>query len=233
MSDRLTHVIDRFAVNSAVPDVSLGAALCATCVDVLEVPGAGVNLQGEPGAFYSIGSSNSVMAELEDLELTLGEGPCVDAYTRGEPVAEPDLANPATVRWVAFSAAALRTEARAAFGYPLQIGGSRIGALNLYAARPGPLSDDQHLDALVLADVATHAVMSNVASRSPEALADELLDIGTHQLVVHQATGMVAVQASASISDSLALLRARAFADGRPISAVASDVVARRVRFGP
>jgi len=40
---------------------------------------------------------------------------------------------------------------RAIFGFPFQVGAIRLGALNLYRDRPGPLSDDQHADALVMA----------------------------------------------------------------------------------
>jgi hypothetical protein len=170
------------------------------------------------------------MATLHELERTLGEGPCVDAYNRGEPTVEPDLVNPAAVRWPAFSAGALRTEAKAAFGFPLQIGTARVGALNLYASRPGALTADQYRDALVLADVATHALLSATTS---DELARELLDIGLHQLEVHQATGMISVQLSVTVADALARLRAHAYAEDRSISAVASDVVARRLRFEP
>ncbi len=48
---------------------------------------------------------------------------------------------------------------------------------------------------------------------------------------VHQATGMVAAQLDVSDGEALTRLRGRAFADGRTVSELASDVVARRVRF--
>lgn len=172
------------------------------------------------------------MAVLHELERTLNEGPCVEAFKRAEPTGEPDLANPTAGRWVAFAAAALQTEARAAFGYPLHISGTCFGALNLYATRPGRLTDDQHADALVVADVATHATLA-VATPTRADLLDDLFDLGQNQLEVHQATGMVAVQLSAGIGDALARLRAYAYAEDRTLSAVAADVVARRLRFDP
>ena len=45
------------------------------------------------------------------------------------------------------------------FGFPLQVGGVRLGAHNLCRDRPGPLSDDQHADALVMADIAAQVVL--------------------------------------------------------------------------
>jgi hypothetical protein len=44
---------------------------------------------------------------------------------------------------------------------------------------------------------------------------------------------MVSVQLSVGIEDAHVALRARAFADGRPVGEVAADVVARQVRFEP
>ena len=231
MTERLERVLDRLAVHTGLGQ-PLGSALCATAVDILELPGAGITFQGI-GDHLSIGTSSADMAQLHELERTLGEGPCVDAFNHGEPTAEPDLANPVPGRWIAFNAAALRTEARAAFGYPMRIGDTCVGALNLYAVRPGALSADQHADALIVADVATHATMTRVATTSPDLMAAELLDAGTNQLEIAQATGMVAVQLSISVHDALARLRARAYAEDRMLSAVAMDVVGRRVRFDP
>jgi AmiR/NasT family two-component response regulator len=53
-----------------------------------------------------------------------------------------------------------------------------------------------------------------------------------NRAVVHQAAGMISVQASVAVDDALALLRARAFSDNRPINEVAVDVVRGDLRFG-
>jgi GAF domain len=229
--DRLRTVLERLAVHRSDLTVPLGQALCATGVDVLGIAGAGITMQAEDGAPYGLGASNAVMAELQELEHTLGEGPCVDAYVHGSPVAEPDLADPHSPRWVAFNEAALQTEARAAFGYPLRLRTARFGALNLYATTPGPLDQDQHENASVLAHVTLHAILANGGTSSDPF--DELVDVSTNQIEVHQATGMLSVQLAISISEALARLRAHAFADGRPISQVASDIVTRRLRLEP
>ena len=146
-------VMRRFTIHTERPDATLTGALCATCVDVLGLPGAGISLHSPSGDMYSIGVSDPVMAEIQELERMLGEGPCVDAWMRGEPVGEPDLANPADAsRWIEFTSGALRVGARASFGYPLQIGSTRFGALNLYDTEPGAFSPERHESALVLAD---------------------------------------------------------------------------------
>ena len=228
---RLERVLAGFAHHAIGGAMTVTDALCATGVDLLGVDGAGLTLQRPDSAPMPIGASGPVMAQLEELERTLGEGPCVDAFTTGRPVAEPDLAT--ATRWPGFTAAALAASARSVFGYPLMMPGGRFGALNLYGARPMTISGQQHDDALALARLATHAVLATLASTAPEALALELLDVGAHELVVNQATGMVAEQLGLPTRDALARLRARAFADNRPLSDLAADVVARRLRFDP
>jgi hypothetical protein len=49
--------------------------------------------------------------------------------------------------------------------------------------------------------------------------------------VVHQASGMVAAQLEVSVAQALIRLRAYAFGNDRPLTEVAKDVVARRLRF--
>jgi hypothetical protein len=144
-------------------------------------------------------------------------------------VAEPDLADPLTQRWLAFSPAALRAGVRAVFGFPLQVGTVRLGALNLYRDRPGPLSGEQHADTLVLADVAARWVLQAQAGAAPGALAGELGSGAEFHFAVHNAAGIVSVQEGISVADALIRLRAFAFASDRRLADVARDVIARRL----
>jgi hypothetical protein len=168
---------------------------------------------------------------IEELQFTLGEGPCVDAYHQGRPVLEPDLADPVTPRWMAFSPPALAANARAIFGFPLQVGAVRLGAMNLYRDRPGPLSDDQHADGLVLADVAAQVVLAMQANASLETVAEELEVGANFHLIEHQASGMVAAQLGVSVAEALIRLRAHAFGHDLALTDVAQAVVDRRLRF--
>ena len=169
---------------------------------------------------------------IEELQYTLGEGPCVDAYRQDTVVAEPDLADPATGRWPVFSPPALQAGARAVFGFPLRVGTVRLGALNFYRDRPGPLSGDQHADALVVTDVAARWVLEAQAGAPPDTVAEELEAGADFHFVVHNAAGMVSVQEQVSVTEALIRLRAFAFSSDRLLAEVAGDVVARRLRLG-
>lgn len=205
--------------------------LCQVCADVTRVTGAGIMLMAGDVPRGSVCTTDSVSALMEQLQYDLGEGPCVDAYHQDRPVFEPDLANPHASRWLAFTGPAVDAGARAVFGFPLQVGAVRLGALNLYNDRPGNLSDDQHLDALVAADVAAQALLLLQANAPPDTVAVELESSANFQYVVHQASGMVAAQLDATVGQALIRLRGYAFGNGRALTDVARDVVGRRLRF--
>jgi hypothetical protein len=207
------------------------ARLCEVCADVTAMTGAGIMLMSGDVPRGSVCSSDEVSALIEDLQYTLGEGPCVDAYQQDRPVLEADLAGARGGRWVAFSPPAVAAGAVAVFGFPLRVGAIRIGALNLYRDRPGPLDDEQYDDAVVLAGVAARAVLAMQADATPGRLGAELEAGSDFRFVVHQAAGMVSAQVDVTVGDALVRIRAYAFAHDRPLAMVAEDVVARRLRF--
>jgi hypothetical protein len=168
---------------------------------------------------------------IEDLQFTLGEGPCVDAHRQDRVVAEPDLADPVTRRWLAFSPPVLDGGVRAVFGFPLAIGRARLGALNLYRDSAGPLTADQHADALVMAEVVARWVLEAQAGAPFGTVAEELEVSADFHFSVHNAAGILSVQEGISVIEALIRLRAYAFSNDRPVNDVAWDVIARTLRL--
>jgi hypothetical protein len=179
----------------------------------------------------SVCSTDAVSALIEDLQYSLGEGPCVDAHRGDKVVSEPDLAEADAARWPAFTAEAVRAGARAVFGFPMRIGSVRLGALDLYRDSRGQLSDDQHADGLAIANVAAVWVLNGQAGAPPGSLATELEADSDFHFIVHNAAGIVSVQLDISVADALIRLRAFAFSHERPLGEVARDVVARTLRL--
>ncbi len=227
--ERRQRIVDRL-VGPGAPDLG-SKRLCEVCVEVVGVCGAGIMLMSGEIPRGSMCSSLNVSALIEELQFGLGEGPCVDAYHRDVPVLEPDLASPLRPRWMAFSGPALQAGVRAVFGFPLQVGAVRLGALNLYNNRAGSLTSDQHADAVVMADVAAQAILVLQADAPPGQLSVALETGADFRYDVHQAAGMVAVQLGVSGAQALIRLRAYAFAVGRTLSDVANDVTNRTVRL--
>lgn len=195
--------------------------------------GAGISVVTQTGNRGAVCATDEVAAMIEELQFSLGEGPCVDAVNAGRPVLIPDLGEPYAVdvgRWPAFMSAAADAGIRAVFAFPLAVGAIRVGALDLYRTRAGELSTEQLAGALLAADAAAIALLSLDVDAS-ETFNGTAAEGADYHLDVHRATGMVQEQLKVSTADALLRLRAKAFADGRPISEVAADVIARRLRL--
>lgn len=205
--------------------------LCESASTVLGVTGSGLMLMAGDVAYGSLCTTDEVSELIEELQYSLGEGPCVDAYNHDRVIAEPDLADPAVTRWAAFAPPALRVGVRAVFAFPLRVGAVRLGALDLYENRPGHLTDDQHADALVIADVVATWILETQARAPFRTVAPALDADADFHLVVHNAAGMVSVQLGIGVTEAMLRLRAYAFGHERPLTSVAEDVVARRLRF--
>jgi len=153
-SERLSVVLKAMADADRGGSASMIDRVCGAAVALLSLSGAGVSLMADGELRGTAGVSEAGIEVVQELQLTLGEGPCVDAWQDMEPVLEADLANPVQVRWPAFAHAGVQAGVRAVFAFPLQLGAVGIGVLALYRDRPAPLADEELALGLVLADPA-------------------------------------------------------------------------------
>jgi hypothetical protein len=202
--------------------------ICQLCAQLLGVTGAGISMVTATGNRGVICATDEVSARIEDLQFTLGEGACVEAVKGGLPVMVNDLHEPGDVaveRWPAFLEGVAAAGVRAVFALPL-----RVGALDLYRDLPGKLTTGQLSAALTAADAAAVALLQ-LGTSYANPFADDPDGRITYQMQVHQASGMVKIQAGVTIDEAFLMLRAHAFATSRPVADVAKDVIERRLRF--
>jgi len=209
---------------------SKGSALCAVAEEFLALDGAAIVLASGNSELLSLCTSNHTAGALLDLELTLGEGPAVDA-SRGDAVGDINLLHATPSNWATYRPEALALGARAVFGFPIRLGAIRFGALSLFRSSPGPLNEEQNSDAYLMASVIGRAILAAQAGSSDEDLVGELSGSSLLDIRVHQAAGMLSVQASMSVKDALVLLRAHAFGLECQLSELANLVVSRATRF--
>ena len=203
-------------------------AVCRSCVRQLAVDGAAVTIRGGGTNEELLHATDRVITGLIDLEFVIGEGPRHDTHRTAQMVLEPTLAGPAAqLRWPGFSREAVAAGAGAVFVFPLRIGPSIIGALSLYRHQPGDLSIENVATARSLANTALDHIVHDLLGVG--VLAQDGLRLGRE--VISQATGMIAVQREIALDEAQVLLRAAAYAQNRPITELADDVIHHRVAF--
>jgi hypothetical protein len=230
-SPRVAEILSVIAGGSG-EQVALPARLCVECLSVLSVSGVGVALMTDDGpSGVVLAATDGRARQLEELQFALGEGPCVAASRSGSPVLRPDLVAAGSGQWPRFGAAVLDAGVRAIFAFPLRVGAIRVGVLDLYRDSPGPLSTLELADALAFADAATVVVLHLLDHDEHGAAHPALTGPIDSQAEVHQATGMITIQLGIDLAEALLRLRAHAYTTGQTVSAVAADVVNRRLSF--
>jgi len=197
----------------------------------LPITGVGLSWMTDQGPGAMLAATDEGARRMEELQFSLGEGPCIDSSRSGRPVLQPDLARTAPALWPAFSALALEAGIAAIFAFPLQVGAVRVGVFDLYRDQVGGLAEADLSMAMAYADAATAVLLQLQAETRSGELHPKVAESLYDRAEVHQAAGMISVQLGVPVEDAMTVLRARTFASDRSILDVAHDVVTRKLRF--
>ena len=199
-------------------------SLVTTSVELLDADAAGLMLADQRGELQLLAASSEETRTLELFELQHNQGPCLDAYHQGVPVVNVDMAS-AEQRWPAFGAAVRAGNFATVHAIPMRLRDEVIGAMNLFLARPGTLSERDIELSQGLADIATIGLLQERAVQQQQILAEQLQGALNSRVVIEQAKGMLAARHGVVVSDAFAAMRTYARRTGRPLSQVALDIV--------
>ncbi|MFI8997498.1 ANTAR domain-containing protein [Streptomyces sp. NPDC053542] len=199
------------------------------CARALGLGGIAVSLRrGDELVWFS----DDISARLEDLQFTLGEGPGLSADwdVGAVPHQVVDVSGLFDEQWPQFALEAEALGVAAVFVWPVRVGAVPIGTLTGYRSTPGPLSEQQAADGLLVADVLAGQVLAwrpqrNTPHDGPGAAGT----VDLHRVEVHQATGVLSVRLGVPMAEALVRLRAQAFAAGRPLVDVAREIIKREL----
>lgn len=212
------------------PDViGLLQRLCRAAARVLPATGVGVSVMSDEGHHVTAAASDARSVLVEELQFTLGEGPCLEAYSTGRPVLSADLSQDAARRWPGYGPAAHEHGVRAVFAFPLQIGTTRLGALDVYRDEVGALPRPALVQALTFADVAIRSLLDAQRESQTDESTLPLTEALDNRFEVYQAQGMVSIQLRVGMAEAMVRLRAHAYAQNQRLSDVADDIVTRRL----
>jgi GAF domain-containing protein len=195
------------------------------CVDLLGVSAAGLLLADEHDRLH-VAASSSERARLLDLyQLQNDEGPCLDCYRSGHPIAVQALVSERG-RWPQFAAAAVDEGFANVLALPLRLRGRVIGALNLFGDGQGALdSPDLITVAQAMADVCTITILQERLGREQQLLNEQLQHALNSRVTIEQAKGALAARLGIEPGEAFELLRKQARNTRRPLGEVAAEVV--------
>jgi transcriptional regulator with GAF, ATPase, and Fis domain len=199
--------------------------LARRSVAVMEASAAGLLLTDQRGALRVVAASSEETKLLELFQLQADQGPCLDCFHTGHPVACADLAAPAAERWPRFAAEARRTGFASVHALPMRLRNEVIGALNLFHTQPAALTDESLALAQALADVATIGLLQERLIRRGEVLAEQLQTALNSRVLIEQAKGVIAERNNTTVTEAFTLLRRAARDHNRRLSDLATDIV--------
>jgi transcriptional regulator with GAF, ATPase, and Fis domain len=197
-------------------------------VQLLDASAAGVLLADPRGELRLVAASTEAVRVLELFQLQNDQGPCLDCFRTGQPVAAADL-TAAGQTWPQFAAAAREAGFAAVHALPMRLRAQIIGALNLFRATPGTPSNEDLRIGQALADVATIGLLQERSARRSEILHEQLQGALNSRVAIEQAKGKLAERLGLDMDQAFTMLRnyararnlrlsdlAQAFIDGVP-----------------
>ena len=222
----LTRLARAIAAESI--DSPLSLRMCQACAGILGMDGGSLTLAYADEERVTLCATDEWSARLEDLQEVIGEGPSYDAYQ--ERLIHRLLVDGALeLRWPLLSDAIKDGLGRCAvYAIPIKPGPQTMGVATFYQHEVSPMLIDE-VEAQVLIDAVGVALV-----KDPDVLDDDShakAESWNSRAQVHQATGMVMAQLSISSDDSIALLRAHAYAHRQSLAGTSADIIARRLDF--
>lgn len=176
------------SVDDVLADVTAAAKKLIPGVDI-----AGILLVGKNGAFDTVAPTSDLMFELDKLQMTYLEGPCVEAALDEIVVRTNDFSE--ETRWPNYSPAVTALGVRSGLSFKLYTADRTAGALNLFGFEPHAWDTEADTVGMVLA---AHAAAAILASREGDQLQSALSTrdrIGQAKGIIMERFGVDDVQA--------------------------------------
>jgi GAF domain-containing protein len=189
--------------------------------------GAGVSIIDERQR-RSSGATDDLVLRADNLQYELGEGPCLTATAERRLIRIDDLAT--EQRWPRWTSAARALGLSAALSAPMVAGDIALGAIKVYADRPGVL-DARSEELLGLFAAQAAILVGNVQPKDRgKRLSQDMRNAFRGRDVVNMAKGVLMGRNGVDEDAAVAMLLARSEQEGTTVAEAAEAVVASSVR---
>lgn len=183
----------------------------------------GVTVQAMPRSRVLAATSDPFAQRMDAVQYDVDDGPCLTALRTGTLVAVDDIAT--DPRWPAFSRRGRCEGAAMSLSVPMLVQGRAVGALNLYARRPGGIGAGDRVRAQQFADQAAGAVALAARLAESEETARHLSTALRSRSTIDQAIGALMAQTRISADAAFDLLRLRSQHTNTKLRDVAATVL--------
>jgi len=141
------------------------------------------------GRLGTVAASNDVVLQMDHDQYDTGQGPCVDAATRGEGFTSPSLESER--RWPQFVPRARARGIESILSRPLMASQRPLGALNVYSRAPDALASHEQQWAIQFAEEASTVLMASDDTSTAASLDAEISDALHARETIALAQGLV------------------------------------------
>jgi hypothetical protein len=210
-------------------DALLGERIANTAGQLMNSSSNSVTVWSIP-LFLTLAASDARAALLDQKQMATGEGPVFDAHEVDTPVYTPDVnGTDCTQRWPLFSKDLSEQRVASVFCFPLQAGSAHLGAITAYRDIVGAPSPDMYRDGLILASLATEAILLLKAGTTDDLAAADFQHALASDALLQQAAGIVSEFFNVPITDAMILIRSKAFSSNYSLSELARVIVQREL----
>lgn len=220
--DTFVELADTLASGYGIGDFL--QALVDRSSDLLVADAAGVLLESPDGTPALAAATSQQMLDIEELEISLEQGPCLEAYLTGEQVLTEDLQR-CRDRWPEFTPRIIDLGMRSAAAFPLRLRDDRIGALNMYRSEPRAFPSDEVRLGQALADIAAVGILQERAVFAAERRSEQLQRALDSRVLTEQAKGVLVERHGMPPRAAFELLRRHARNNNRKLRDVCRDLM--------
>jgi GAF domain-containing protein len=167
--------------------------------------------------------SDEIARDLDAVQLSFHDGPCVEASRGGGIIRTSDLAN--ECRWPRFAEEALRRGVNASISVPLATRSNTMGSLNLYADSPGSFdANDELIGELIASRAAVGIVNAQILDEAMVAT-DQLREALMSRDIIGQAKGILMATEACSDEESFRMLVTASQHSNRKLREVAQAIL--------
>jgi len=207
---------DLFAAGDPGETAEQVVALAAAEIDI---PHVGVTMLRAQHRLDTVAAASPLLARVAELEITLGEGPCLDLRWHRQTLIIPDLAK--DTRWPLWSAAVADFGLGGAMYVELAADNRRMGVLTFLSTEPRDFDDEDVAFAHIFARHAALALQSAERDANLQTALDARKIIGQAQGILMERYGLTDAQA-------FAVLRRYSQTTNRKLRTIAVDLIRTR-----